>query len=604
VFKDQNCGLLGTEDIGRLVTLAGWVHRRRDHGGIVFLDLRDRSGIVQTVINPEVAPDAHLIADMARNEWVLRVAGEVTLRPAGTKNSALPTGQIEVMANQVEVLNPSKVPPLYINEEQEVEESLRLRYRYLDLRRPRMQENIALRYRVVKFIRDFLDRHDFMEIETPILIKSTPEGARDYLVPSRLHPGSFFALPQSPQQLKQLLMVAGFERYFQIARCFRDEDTRGDRQPEFTQLDLEMSFVTQEDVQNLIEMLYIALVETVTPNKRLLYNPFPRLAYSEALQRFGSDKPDLRFEMELADVTDVVQLSDFQVFRQVLESGGVVKGISAPGCGSYTRREIDELTEFVKARGGSGLVTFALDGDGVSLETLALDKIRSPVSRFFTLDQIIEFGRRTGAKMGDLMLFVAGEATSVQMILGTLRQELGDRLGLADPDLLAFAFIVDFPMFEWKSEENRWDALHNPFSAPRDGDAHLLDSDPSLAIAKQYDLVCNGYEVGGGSVRNHQRVVQEKVFELLGYNKRTMQADFGQLLDALEYGAPPHGGIAMGIDRLIMLLAGEGAIRDVIAFPKTQSAQDLLFQAPSRVSDTQLRELHLCLNEVDDAKRG
>ena len=593
MLKDRNCGELGARDIGGQVTLAGWVHRRRDHGGLIFLDLRDRSGLVQVVVNPELAPQAHAVANAARNEWVLRVTGEVTRRPAGTENPALATGQVEVVAKEVEVLNPSKAPPIYINEEQEVEESLRLRYRYLDLRRPRMQENMALRHRVVKFIRDFLDQRGFLEIETPILIKSTPEGARDYLVPSRLHPGSFYALPQAPQQLKQILMVAGFERYFQIARCFRDEDLRADRQPEFTQLDLEMSFVEQEDVLELIEALYTALVEAVTPGKRLLQSPFPRLSYAQAMERFGSDKPDLRFGLELADVTDVAGGAEFQVFRQVVEAGGVVKGLAAPGCAKYTRRQTDELTEFIKARGASGLVTFAQEGDDTPPEALTLEAVRSPVARFFSLEQVQELARRTGARGGDMMLFVAGEADTVHAALGALRQEMGERLGLADPDLLAFAFVVDFPMFEWRPEENRWNAVHNPFSAPRDGDGPLLDTDPGRALAKQYDLVCNGYETAGGSVRNHQREVQEKVFGLLGHSKEAMQAQFGQLLDALEYGAPPHGGIAGGIDRLVMILAGEEAIRDVIAFPKTQSAQDLLFEAPSTVSDAQLRELHL-----------
>ena len=592
MLKTMNCGDIRPENVGQIVTLAGWVHRRRDHGGLIFIDLRDRAGLAQIVFNPDLGTQAHHSSQDIRSEWVLKVTGKVEQRPKGTENTDIGTGQVELIVHEVEILNPSKTPPFYINEDTDVEESLRLQYRYLDIRKPRTFTNLMLRHKVVKFIRDFLDSRDFLEVETPILIKSTPEGARDFLVPSRLQPGHFYALPQSPQQLKQLLMVAGVEKYFQIARCFRDEDPRADRQFEFTQLDLEMSFVEENDVLSLIEELYTGIISTVTPKKRVI-TPFKRLTYAEAMSRYGTDKPDLRFGMELVDITDIATQSQFQVFRSVLSDGGEIKGFAAPGCAGYSRRQLDDLVEYVRARGAKGLITVGLDYQASSLKDLTMDQVHSVAARYLTFDQIIEIARRMSAKPGDLLLIVAGPSELTNESLSQLRNEMGQRLKLADPDLLSFAFVVDFPLLEWKSEENRWSALHNPFSAPRHEDIPLLDTNPGSALARQYDLVCNGYETGGGSIRNHQRAVQEKIFELLGHTKEGMDAEFGQLLDALEYGAPPHGGIATGIDRLVMLLANEKNLREVTAFPKTQSGADLLFGSPSPVSTEQLHELQL-----------
>jgi len=584
MLKSHTCGELRLEHSGQEVTLAGWVHRRRDHGNIIFVDLRDRFGITQCVFDPSRSQRAYEIAASLKAEWVIQVRGLVAPRPAGMANPNLSTGDIEVHALEASVLNESKPLPFEIADEQPAEETLRLKYRYLDLRRPRMQRNLTLRHRVIKFMRDYLDARGFLEIETPMLIKSTPEGARDYVVPSRIHPGEFYALPQSPQQLKQLLMVAGYERYFQIARCFRDEDLRADRQPEFTQLDLEMSFVDQNDILDLIEDLYTKMVASVTPEWRVL-SPFPRLRYDDTIALYGTDKPDLRFGMTITDLTDSAVASGFRVFRETAATGGAVRAIVAPGCSNYSRSQIDDLTATAKSLGAKGLVTFAVEHS----------QVRSPVAKFLSDDELAAIVERTGAQDGDLILAVADKAATASAVLGELRRQLGARLGLAQSDLLAFAFITDFPLFDWSEEEQRWAPAHHPFTMPHEEDIPLLDTDPARVRAKCYDLVCNGYELASGSIRIHRRDIQEKVFALLAHTPEAIEERFGHLLRAFEYGAPPHGGIAPGIDRLVMLMAGESNIRQVIAFPKTQSAVDLMFGAPSPISEEQLRELHLAL---------
>ncbi|UCC61309.1 MAG: aspartate--tRNA ligase [Dehalococcoidia bacterium] len=596
VYRTHSCGELRKEHVDQVVTIAGWVNRRRDHGGLIFIDLRDREGITQTVFNPEVSAGAHRTASELRNEFVMKVQGKVSLRPPGTENKQLETGEVELIADNIEILNRAKTPPFYINEDVEVDEALRLKYRFLDLRRERMQRNMILRHRVVKFIRDFLDAKGFLEIETPVLIKSTPEGARDYLVPSRIHEGKFYALPQSPQQLKQLLMVSGYEKYFQIARCFRDEDPRADRQPEFTQLDLEMSFVDEDDVLNLMEELFTSLVETIAPQFRII-RPFPRLSYTEVMAKYGSDKPDLRYGLEMSDLSDVFTDTEFAVFRSVLNTGGIVKGFAAPGCAQYSRAQLAELTDLVRSRGAKGLVTMALDGEpGDPVTGLTQDDVRSVAAKFMTVDQIVEIANRLGARRGDLLLIVADMPKVADAVLSGLRSEMGQRLGLVDPNLLVFAFIQDYPLFEL-NDEGHWEPMHHPFTAPRAEDIGLLDTDPGKVWARHYDFVCNGAEISSGSIRIHNRDLQEKVFRILGYSDAEIQERFGHLLEALECGAPPHGGIAPGIDRFVMLLAGEENIREVIAFPKTQSDVDLMLDSPSPVSADQLRELHLKLIE-------
>ena len=595
MLKTTSCGSLRSKDAGRSVTLAGWVHRRRDHGSLIFIDIRDRDGLTQVVFNPEVAPDAHAIAASFRGEWVIQVVGEVHARPEGTENPGMDTGEVEVMAAEASVLNESLTPPFYVNEETEVDELLRMRYRYLDLRRPSMRDTMILRHKVVKFMRDFLDERGFLEIETPILIKSTPEGARDYLVPSRLYPGSFYALPQSPQQLKQLLMVAGLEKYFQIARCFRDEDLRTNRQPEFTQLDLEMSFAEQEDILSLTEQLYTELIEKLTPEKKLT-KPFPRLTYHEAMDKYGSDKPDLRYGMEMANLNDFAKKTEFRVFTSAVENGGVVKGFAAPGLASYSRRQTDALISFARERGAAGLVTIALQGDPGPLDDLSEDKIRSAASRFLSIEQVREIGKRASASIGDMILIVAGPETTTNAVLGALRQELGQRLELADPDEIKLAFVLDFPLFEYDEEREAWDAVHHAFTSPKPGFERYIESDPGKVLANCYDLIGNGEELGSGSIRVHDRALQERIFKVLGYDEDQVEERFGQLVQAFEYGAPPHGGIAPGIDRLIMVLANRDNIRDVIAFPKTQSGIDPLFGAPGRVDRAQLDELGLKLD--------
>lgn len=594
MLKNISCGDLRSEDIGKSVTLAGWVHRRRDHGNLIFIDLRDREGLVQVVFNPELEQKAHEIAQQLRNEWVIQVSGQVSQRPEGTINTDMMSGEVEVYASELIVLNQSLTPPFYVNEDINVDENVRLKYRYIDLRREVMKNAMIVRHKVVKYIRDFLDLQGFLEIETPILIKSTPEGARDHIVPSRLYPGNFYALPQSPQQLKQLLMVAGFEKYFQIARCFRDEDSRSDRQPEFTQLDLEMSFVTQEDVLSLTEDLFTGLLESLFPEKTFV-KPFPRLTYEKTMALYGTDKPDLRFDMKMSDLASTAKKTDFNVFHSVLENGGIIKGFSAPGCGEFTRGQIDELTDFVKERGASGLIAVGINEMNDSLEGLDMENIRSNIARFLTPENVKDFAASTGAKNGDLILIIAGEHKSTNLALASLRHEMGERLGLANPEMMHFAFVTDFPLVEWNSEEERWDASHHAFCMPKDGYTKYLLEDPGKVIAQSYDLVCNGLEMASGSIRVHERELQENIFGILGYSKEDVAERFAQILDAFEYGAPPHGGIAPGIDRLVMVLCGRDSIRDVIAFPKTQSQMDPLFSAPSAIEESQLKELHLAV---------
>ena len=584
MYKTHTCGEIRAGHANQKVTLAGWVHRRRDHGGVIFLDLRDRYGIVQVTVNPNLSKETLEAVSNVRMEWVLQITGLVQKRPAGMENPKMQTGEVEVIAQSIEVLNRAKTLPFLVSGENDLpDENTRLKYRYLDLRRERMARNLTLRHKVVKFMRDFLDRKNFIEIETPILFKATPEGARDYLVPSRIYPGQFYALPQSPQQLKQLLMVAGMDRYFQIARCFRDEDLRGDRQPEFTQLDLELSFVQRDDVLALVEELYTEMIPTVTPHKRLLSSPWPKFSYREVVERYGSDKPDLRFGMELIDVSDVFAKSDFRVFQSAIEAGGVIKCIVASGCAEYSRKEVDALTESAKMLGAKGLATLAVTGEG----------LKGTAAKFVKPEEAEACLSKTGAKEGDLILFAADQRAVVNKVLGGLRLIFRDKLDLADPNLMAFAWVVDFPMFAWNEEEQKWDAEHHPFTMPQVDDLPKFETNPGDILSDAYDMVCNGYEMASGSIRIHRSDIQLKVFELLGLSGDQIEQKFGHMLEAFEYGAPPHGGMAPGIDRLVMLLADEPNIREVIAFPKNQTGRDVMADAPSEVEPKQLKELHI-----------
>jgi aspartyl-tRNA synthetase len=546
------------------------------------------------VFNPETSPPAYEIADQLRSEWVVQIKGTVRVRPPGSENPAMATGMVEVAADEASILNSSLTPPFYISDDVEVDESLRLRYRYLDLRRPGMLRNLTLRHRVVKYIRDFLSDRGFLEIETPILIKSTPEGARDFLVPSRMQPGNFYALPQSPQQLKQLLMVAGVEKYFQIARCFRDEDLRADRQPEFTQLDLEMSFVEEEDILQLTEELYTGMIESVAPDRTML-KPFPRLEYAEAMDRYGSDKPDLRFGLEMTDVTDLAKETEFRVFLSVVKNGGIIKGFVVPGQGEYTGTLMRNLEETAQGFGAGGLSHVRFHGAGAIGEIAEEEVLLSPGLRM-----PVEWSRRLAEKMGadpgDLVLLMAGPSKQVNTWLSAMRDHMGKILGLADPQTLAFAFVTKFPLFDWNADRNRWDSSHHPFTSPAEGQENFLEGEDLGSIdSKAYDLVCNGSELASGSIRIHRREEQEKIFRILGYSNEEINEKFGQILEAFEYGAPPHGGIAPGIDRLVAILAGSTSIRDVIAFPKTQTGADLLFGSPAPVEPEQLKQLELGL---------
>jgi aspartyl-tRNA synthetase len=580
------CGDLNKKDVNREVTLLGWVQRRRDLGGLIFIELRDRQGIVQVVFNPEVSPAAHEKAQSLRSEYVMAVIGKVAERPKGTANPKLRTGEIEVVANELKILNVAKTPPFPVEDEAEVAEDTRLKYRYLDLRRPWLQQNLILRHKIAKEVRNYFDRSGFFEIETPMLTKSTPEGARDFLVPSRLSPGHFYALPQSPQLFKQILMISGFDRYFQIVRCFRDEDLRADRQPEFTQIDVEMSFVTVEDIRKTMEGLMAHIFKEVLNIDLKL--PFPVLSYDEAMSRYGADKPDTRFGMELRDVSEALRNSSFQVFKEALEGKGIVKAINVKGGSSLSRKEIDDLTHFVQNFGAKGLISAKVGSDGW----------QSSAQKFITEEEKKAINHTVDAVGNDLLLFVAGPSKVVNQSLANLRLHLGEKLGLIPKEEYRFVWILDFPLLEYDEAEGRYVAVHHPFTGPKDEDIPKLKDHPELVKAKAYDLVLNGSEIGGGSIRNHLREVQSLLFEKLGMGEEEAKERFGFLLEALEYGTPPHGGIAFGLDRLVMILSHAESIRDVIAFPKTQKGTCLMTDAPSRVDSKQLDELWIKVKEI------
>mgnify|MGYP000063408601 FL=1 len=582
MHRSCGCGRVTEKDCGKELTLAGWVNTRRDHGGLIFIDLRDRSGIVQVVMSPQYGEDAFHKAEDVRSEYVLAIRGIVRERSPETVNPKMQTGKIEVVVSEMRVLNKAKTPPFYVEDGIDVDETVRLKHRYIDLRRPEMQRNLIMRHKVVHEMRQFLDAHDFLEVETPILTKSTPEGARDYLVPSRVNPGKFYALPQSPQLFKQLLMVSGLERYFQIARCFRDEDLRADRQPEFTQLDIELSFEDQDFILDLMEHMMQRIFKNVLNVD--IQIPFKRITWDDAMNLYGSDKPDLRFDMHFYDISDLLRNTGFKVFRNVLDNGGIVKAITVKGDAAIPRRELDGLVDYVGNYGAKGLAWIGLNKDG---------SLKCQITKFLGEDKIREIGKFCEAENGDLILIIADKPKVVAQALGELRLEMARRMNLIDENEFCFRWVTDFPMFEYSEEDKRWVAEHHPFTAPRDEDVQYLLTDPSKVYAKAYDMVLNGVEAGGGSLRIYQEELQEKVFKAIGITHEEAQEKFGFLLDAFRYGAPPHAGIALGLDRLVMLMLRLGSIRDVIAFPKTQSAIDQMTQAPSEVVDMQLKELHI-----------